>query len=162
MYPHAILLSTLLVCANAAFAAQGISWREQDAIGWACGGIGYEERQSLRVLESRGNVALLFVSGTRGGLIADVKLRVVSAKDPGLGLDITVEGPQCIVRLPAGDWQVQARHGQTLREQTLSVRASQAGAVQRWQFTFPAEAGDGPRATPEEASQVGDWGKVGR
>lgn len=162
MNQYAIWLGGLLACATTVCTAQGISWREQDGIGWACGGIGYEERQSLRALESRANVALLFVSGSRGGLIAGVKLRVVSARDPGLGLDITAEGPQCLARLPAGEWQVQARHEETVREQTLSVRSASAGALQRMQFTFPAEAGDVPRASPEEASQVGDWGKVGR
>ncbi len=152
----------MLVCMTSTVSAQGPTWRDQDSIGWACGGIGYDERQALRAFESRGNLALLFVAGARGGLVADVRLRVVSANDASRGLEIVAEGPQCVLRLPSGDWRIEARYGNTVRERSLSVREATPGPLQRVQLSFPEEPGEAPRASPEEASQVGDWGKVGR
>ena len=142
--------------------AQGLTWRDQESIGWACGGIGFEERQTLREYESRGNVGLLFVTATRGGLVADVRLRVVAVNDPSRGLEITAEGPQCVLRLTAGEWLVQARYGDVTREKTFSLRTSTPAPLQRIQLSFPNGLGETPRASPEESSQVGDWGKVGR
>lgn len=142
--------------------AQDLAWRNQEAIGWACGGIGFEERQALREFEPRGNVGLLFVTAPRGGLVADVRLRVLAVHDPSRGLEITAEGPQCVLRLPAGDWLVQARYGEAMREKTFSLRTSNPAPLQRIQLSFPSGSGEAPRASPEESSQVGDWGKVGR
>ncbi len=137
-------------------------WHEQDGIGWACGGIGYEERQSLRALESRGNVGLLFVVGTRGGLIADVRLRIVSSSDATRGLEVVAEGPQCVLQLPIGEWRLDAGYGQSTRDRTFSVRAAAPAPLQRIQIAFPGETAGAHGVSPEEASQVGDWGKVGR
>lgn len=145
----------------AAADAQSLAWRDQDAIGWACGGIGFEERQALRGFEARGNVALLFVTGTRGVLLADVALRVVSAADAARGLEIVADGPQCVLRLPAGEWRITARHGQATLERSISVRSAEPAALHRVQLSFPPEGGD-LKASPDESSQVGDWGKVGR
>ncbi|MFM8548905.1 MAG: hypothetical protein ACKODB_15050 [Betaproteobacteria bacterium] len=145
----------------AATGAQTLVWRDQDAIGWACGGIGFEERQALRGFESRGNVALLFVTGARGALVADIALRVVSTADAARGLEIVADGPQCVLRLPAGEWRITARFGQTTLERRISVRSAEPAALHRVQLSFPPEGGD-LRASPDESSQVGDWGKVGR
>lgn len=151
----------VLALASAAAHAQAIDLREQDGLAWACGGIGYEERESLRALEARVNVVLLFVAGERGGLVADVGLRVIAAHNPELGLDIVAPGPICVMRLPAGSWTVEARHGGVSRGRSITLGPA-AQPITRMQITFPAEAGDRLRASPEESSPVKDWGRVGR
>ena len=153
------LFAVLLASAGS---VQALDWREQDAIGWACGGIGQEERQAIKSLESKANTVVLFVAGARGTLIADIALRVISASDATLGLEISADGPLCVLKLPAGQWKIEARHGQTTRTQDLVVKAQDAGAPRRIQFAFPEESTDSPRASPGEASGVSDWGRVGR
>jgi len=86
----------------------------------------------------------------------------VSASDSTVGLDIAADGPICVLRLPAGNWNVQARHGDSAREHTLSLKPQDTGAPRRLQFAFPEESAGSPRASPEESSGVSDWGRVGR
>ena len=142
--------------------AQTLAWREQDAIGWACGGIGLEERQSLKILEAKANAVMLFVAGGRGTLVADVRLRVVAAADATRGLEIVADGPICVLQLPAGSWSIEARHGDTVRTRTVLLTAQDTGQPQRLQFAFPEESGGSPKASQEESSGVSDWGRVGR
>jgi len=142
--------------------AQALAWREQEAIGWACGGIGLEERQALRILEARANTVMLFVAGGRGTLVADVRLRVLSAGDATRGLEIVADGPVCVLQLPAGSWNIEARQGETTRTRSLQLKSQDTGNPQRIQFVFPEESNGGPKASQEESSGVSDWGRVGR
>ena len=142
--------------------AQTLAWREQEAIGWACGGIGLEERQALKILEAKANAVMLFVAGGRGTLVADVRLRVVSAGDATRGLEIVADGPVCVLQLPAGSWNIEARHGETVRARTALLKPQDTGNPQRLQFAFPEESNGSPRASQEESSGVSDWGRVGR
>ena len=142
--------------------AQTLAWREQEAIGWACGGIGLEERQALKILEAKANAVMLFVAGGRGTLVADVRLRVVSAGDATRGLEIVADGPVCVLQLPAGSWNIEARHGETVRARTAILKPQDTGNPQRLQFAFPEESNGSPRASQEESSGVSDWGRVGR
>lgn len=158
---HAGLLLALTTIASSGW-AQSPTWREQESIGWACGGIGFEERQTLKALEARANAVLLFAAGTRGTLVADVALRVVSSTDATRGLEVVADGPICVLQLPAGTWKIEAKHANTVRERTVTLRAQESGAPQRLQFAFPDETTSSPRASPEETSGVGDHGKVGR
>ena len=157
-----LLVAALLAACLPSASAQTPPWREQESIGWACGGIGFEERQTLKSFESRGNAVLLFSAGSRGTLVADVRLRIVSVADTTRGLEVNADGPICVLHLPAGQWKIESQHGGTVRERTVTLRAQDSGSPQRLQFAFPGEASDSPRASPEEGSQVGDWGRVGR
>jgi hypothetical protein len=151
-----------LYAASPAGNAQTLAWREQDAIGWACGGIGLEERQALKILEAKANAVMLFVAGGRGTLVADIRLRVVAAADATRGLEIVADGPICVLQLPAGSWNIEARHGDTVRTRTVLLKTQDTGQPQRLQFAFPEESGGSPKASEEEASGVSDWGRVGR
>ncbi len=142
--------------------AQTLAWREQEAIGWACGGIGLEERQALKTLEAKANAVMLFVAGGRGTLVADVRLRVVSASDATRGLEIVADGPVCVLQLPAGSWDIEARHGDTVRARTALLKPQDTGNPQRLQFAFPEQSNGSPKASQEESSGVSDWGRVGR
>lgn len=164
-------LQSLIVAASAGVAlwatasagnAQTLAWREQDAIGWACGGIGLEERQALKILEAKANAVMLFVAGSRGTLVADVMLRVVSAGDATRGLEVAADGPICVLQLPAGSWNIEARQGETMRARTVLLKPQDTGNPQRLQFAFPEESNGSPKASQEESSGVSDWGRVGR
>ena len=158
----AAALIAALCGAAQAVGAQTLAWREQEAIGWACGGIGLEERQALKILEAKANTVMLFVAGSRGTLIADTQLRVLSAGDATRGLEIVADGPVCVLQLPAGNWSIEARHGDTTRTRALQLKAQDTGNPQRIQFAFPEESNGSPKASQEESSGVSDWGRVGR
>ena len=83
-----------------------------------------EERQALKILEAKANAVMLFVAGSRGTLVADVRLRVVSASDATRGLEIVADGPVCVLQLPAGSWDIEARHGETVRARTALLLRS--------------------------------------
>ena len=142
-----------------AVAQDDIRLREQDGIAWACGGIGYGERSALKSLETRSNLVVLFVSGTRGAFVADVKVRITSPSLPDLGLDLVSDGPLCVVRLPAGTWQIQASWRGDTRQQTVQIAAA-SGSLRRVTLSFPEDKNASPATTPEERSGVGDSGKA--
>ena len=159
----AVASTTMALWASApAGHAQTLTWREQEAIGWACGGIGLEERQALKILEAKANAVMLFVAGGRGTLVADVRLRVVSAGDATRGLEVAADGPICVLQLPAGSWNIEARQGETVRARTVLLKPQDTGNPQRLQFAFPEESNGSPKASQEESSGVSDWGRVGR
>jgi hypothetical protein len=142
-----------------AMAQDEIRLREQDGIAWACGGVGYGERSALKALESRSNLVVLFVSGTRGAFVADVRLRITSPSLPDLGLETASDGPLCVLRLPAGTWQIQANWRGETRQQTVQISAA-TGALRRVTLSFPEDKDASPATTPEERSGVGDSGKA--
>ena len=147
-----------LVGVNAA-AQDDIRLREQDGIAWACGGVGYGERSALKSLEARSNLVVLFVSGTRGAFVADVKVRITNPSLPDLGLDLVSDGPLCVVRLPAGIWQIQASWRGDTRQQTVQIAAA-PDSLRRVTLSFPEDKNASPATTPEERSGVGDSGKA--
>lgn len=156
----ALLSSALLaVFTHRAVAQDDIRLREQDGIAWACGGIGYGERSALRALEARSNLVLLFVSGSRGAFVADVGVRITHSAQADVGLEIVSEGPMCVVRLPTGTWQVQARWRDETRQQTVQV-PSAAGSPRRVTLSFSEDKTPSPAASSEEKSGVGDSGRV--
>jgi hypothetical protein len=151
-------LMLALVGVNAA-AQDDIRLREQDGIAWACGGVGYGERSALKSLEARSNLVVLFVSGTRGAFAADVKVRITNPSLPDLGLDLVSDGPLCVVRLPAGIWQIQASWRGDTRQQTVQIAAA-PDSLRRVTLNFPEDKNASPATTPEERSGVGDSGKA--
>jgi hypothetical protein len=151
-------LMLALVGVNAA-AQDDIRLREQDGIAWACGGVGYGERSALKSLEARSNLVVLFVSGTRGAFVADVKVRITNPSLPDLGLDLVSDGPLCVVRLPAGIWQIQASWRGDTRQQTVQIAAA-PDSLRRVTLSFPEDKNASPATTPEERSGVGDSGKA--
>ena len=103
---HALLaLALLAALASPAQAAGGIPpLREEGALQYACGGIGLDESTAMRAAMKDYPLSLLF-SGQGGEYLADVRVEI---KGGAQDMRFTASGPVCLLRLPEGEYQVQA------------------------------------------------------
>jgi len=145
----ALLAGTLAAFAGLA-AAQSIAMKEQSGIRWACGGAGVEERAALARLRPQANLELLFVTAKRGGYLADVEVAVYAADKFSPVLQVTAEGPMCLISAPKGDYRIEATYGGAKR----SLRAAANTRPARVVFAFPEEPWDGIKASDEEKQQA--------
>ena len=82
--------------------------REQGALRWACGGVGFEERAALAELRPQANVELLFVTEPRGGYLADILVALYEGDADAPMLSLRADGPICLLHLPAGRYRIEA------------------------------------------------------
>lgn len=145
---------SLLTGTLAAFAglatAQDIAMKEHAGIRWACGGAGVEERAALAALRSQANLELLFVTAKRGGYLADVEVSVYAADKASPVLELTAQGPICMISAPTARYRIEASYGGVRRSLQVAANAKQARVV----FGFPEEPWDGIRASDEEKQQA--------
>ena len=146
----AILLAASLVGLAGHGVAQDIALKDAGGIRWACGGVGAEERAALAGLRSQANLELVFVTAKRGGYLADVQFVVYAADRPAPVLQVTAEGPMCLLSAPKGSYRIDATYGGAQR----SLKAVANAAPARLVFGFPDEAWDGIKASDEEKQQA--------
>jgi hypothetical protein len=144
-----LLASTLAACTGLA-AAQEIGMKEHAGLRWACGGAGVEERAALATLRPQANVELLFVTAKRGGYLADVEVSVYAADKTAPVLQVTAEGPICMISAPAAKYRIEASYGGVKRSAQIAADKKLARVV----FGFPEEPWDGIRASDEEKQQA--------
>lgn len=145
----ALLAGTLAAFAGLA-AAQDIGMKEHAGIRWACGGAGIEERAALASLRSQANLELLFVTAKRGGYLADVEVSVHAADKGPPVLQLTAEGPICMISAPAARYRIEVSYGGVKRSRQVAASAKQVRVI----FGFPEEPWDGIRASDEEKQQA--------
>jgi len=146
---HGLLPALLLSCAAAA--AQEPQMATRGSVAYACGGVGAEERRAMRTLEAHANLELLFVTAKRGGYLAGAQVVIRNAD--GKQLELTADGPVCLLLLPAGTYEVTAMLGAVVRSAKVAVSAP-TGKPRRLALAFPGEAWDGIWASPEEKRQA--------
>lgn len=118
--------------------AQAFVMREQGALRWACGGVGFEERAALAELRTQANVELVFVTGPRGGYLADVLVALYEGEADTPALSLRAPGPLCLLHLPTGRYRIQAsRLGEHRSARVSGGRAD--GNPQRTILAFPEE-----------------------
>lgn len=136
-------LAVLLFIPAAAWSAGAPS------VPYACGGVSAEERRALPSQVPDANLELLFVSGKRGAYAAGAQWRVFDrANEPIAHGDS--DGPQCLMRVPAGPVRVEA----TLGGETRTARGTVGAKRTRLVFTFAPEPGEDIQASPEEKEQA--------
>src|ERR1041385_5881017 len=99
-----VLMSLALALSTLSAGAQAIAMQEREGIRFACGGVGAEERAELVSLRSQANVELLFVTGQRGGYVAEVEVAVFGLTSAPR-VQFTAEGPICMLFLPIGSYR---------------------------------------------------------
>ena len=127
--------------------------KEEAGMRWACGGVGAEERTALASLRPQANLELLFVTAKRGGYLADVAVALYPAGADSPRLQLSAQGPVCLVFAPAGRYRIEA----SLRGVKRIAQAAAGGASGnpvRVVFGFPEESWDGIRASDEEKQQA--------
>jgi hypothetical protein len=95
-----LFASSLALCAGLA-TAQNIGMKEHAGLRFACGGAGFEKRAELASLRPQANLELLFITAKRGGYLADVEVAVFAADKGSPVLQVTAEGPMCMISPPA-------------------------------------------------------------
>jgi hypothetical protein len=127
-------------------AAQDLGMKEHAGLRFACGGAGVEERVALAALRPQANLELLFVTARRGGYLADVEVALYAAGKEAAVLQVTAEGPICMIAAPAGKYRIEASYRGIKRTVHAAANAAQARVVLR----FPDEPWDGIKASEEE------------
>ena len=116
--------------------------RKEGTVDYACGGVGVEERNEMKALESQANVEFTFATIKRGAYLADVSITITDAKSKSPVLKTMAEGPLCLLRLAPGTYRVEATHAGATRARTFTASRDQ-GRLVRIGFGFPEEPGDG-------------------
>ncbi|OWT66237.1 carboxypeptidase-like regulatory domain-containing protein [Candidimonas nitroreducens] len=108
--------------------------QHQGSVEYVSGGIGSDESASFKEAAAKYPLALTFASNAdgNGAYVADVQVVVRDSHDASV-LNATSQGPYFLVRLPAGDYKVDATYkGKT---QSRSVQVHDQGttrAVFEW------------------------------
>jgi len=118
--------------------AQPFTLNKQGEVGWLCAGVGEPERAALSKLEQDANLKLVFAAGKRGAYLADVGVVVSDREGKRPALAFKATGPICLLRAPAGRYQVEALYRDEKRSiaTTLGPGAQQPGVLV---FRFPEE-----------------------
>ena len=119
---------------------------------WVCGGAGEQERIQLKGLESEATTELMFVSGKRGGYLADVDF-VVRDQRGGTVLQGRADGPKCLLTVPVGRYKVDATHAGAKRSANFHVTRA-PGNPARTVLTFPADPSDTIASSAQEKAGV--------
>jgi hypothetical protein len=105
---------------------------------------------ALAELRPQANLELLFVTAKRGGYLADVEVSLYAADKTSPVLQVTAEGPMCMILAPAGRYRIEASYAGVTRAHQVAADAKTARVV----FAFPEEPWDGIRASDEEKQQA--------
>ncbi|MGC3965267.1 MAG: hypothetical protein QM803_18655 [Rhodocyclaceae bacterium] len=102
--------------------------------GYMCGGISDEGMAALKTHKRDANAELLFTEGAERAWVSGV---AVTVRGGGLQqpLQFTADGPSCLLRLPDGDYMVQASYKDVPRSQNVKV----GGASSQTVFNWPAK-----------------------
>jgi len=108
-------------------------WQSQGAAQYLCGGVADEGMSAIQSRRSEAGSELLFTSGPEGAYVADVAVTVQGGKLKEM-LSFTAGGPVCLLKLPKGNYIVDASYrGKTVRQ---SIKVD--GPAQQTRFHWPA------------------------
>lgn len=113
----AILSLTLL---SPAWAADHLTPQVQGEVSYVSGGIGEEERETLRGIAGDFNLKLTLASQQEGSYVGGVKVNVRKIQGPVL-LEAVSEGPWFYAKLPPGRYQVSATYQEKSQQKTISI-----------------------------------------
>ncbi|HEX5127555.1 MAG TPA: hypothetical protein VFW00_12495 [Rhodocyclaceae bacterium] len=110
----------VLSLASLAAQAQSLQWQSAGDAQYVCGGVSEEGRAELNSQRAAANSELLFTEGPEGGYLADVSVTVRGA---GLSqpLVFNANGPSCLLKLPNGNYVVEAEYKGEKRTQNLKA-----------------------------------------
>ncbi len=131
-----VIRTTLSACAamvlasvtNLAVAQDPMVMETLGPVSYICGGVGTDEQQALDSKKSGFNMELLFTQGARGEYLSDVGVRLTRSGQNVA--EFKAPGPRCLIKAPAGRYQVEATSQGTSKRATVSTGS---GAHQfRW------------------------------
>src|SRR5438309_1132024 len=114
------LAIVIFAVAVAGTAHAQLAYRQAGAASWVCGGVGSDERRELDALRGQARLELLFVTGGRGAYVAGAHVALYPATGSSPVLDITSDGPTCLVDVAPGSYRIEA----TYADQKRSARVT--------------------------------------
>ncbi|MFA9438027.1 hypothetical protein ACDA63_00150 [Uliginosibacterium sp. sgz301328] len=135
VHRNASWIAVLALSAPAWSADPVPSWHPAgDNAGYVCGGISAEGMAALQKQKGDSNAEFLFTEGPERAWVSGVS---VTIRGNGLQqpLQFTSDGPSCLLRLPTGEYTVQASYKDMPRSQRVKV----GGASSQTVFNWPAK-----------------------
>lgn len=136
MMKRALLALSLAALASGASGQQRTT-TDHAQLRWACGGATADERHALAQLETQANLMLVFV-GRKGRYLSHVDLTIYGLSGGAPRLNVHVNGPICAIRVPPGQYRIEA----SLRSTTLRIQATVPDRSRRRTqvvFSFPGD-----------------------
>jgi hypothetical protein len=106
----------------AAHSASLPSAQTVNGITFLSGGIGHEEASALKAEAKNYPLSLLFTAGPRHAFVSKVKV-IIKDKAGKVVLDSTSDGPIMLVKLPAGEYRIDAVQGDASLQRKVHVAA---------------------------------------
>lgn len=110
-------------------------WASEQGISFWCGGVGDESREQMKGAESTANARLLLTAGAERSYLSDVSVSITSA-DKRRSATWKASGPICLLKLPQGNYSVDASYRDEHHSAPLSIKAGKASGPQQLVFTF--------------------------
>ena len=104
--------------------------RFQNEIAYVSGGVGSDERETMRAMARRFNVRLNVVSARTDEALSDVDFSVADERGM-LRLRVRTEGPLLYMRLPRGRYQITAAYRGAMHTLTIHAGTQPVDAVVR-------------------------------
>lgn len=115
-----LILSCVLFSFPALAEQSGIQPQTQGEVTFVSGGVGGEEQNAMRAIQSNYNLNLLFsVQGT-GEYLSDVKVTITDTRG-NVFLETVAEGPKLFANLKAGRYIVTAEQNGRVQHKTATV-----------------------------------------
>ena len=105
-------------------------------VDFVTGGVGFESRQQMLAQAKEYNPHIEFTIAPAGNYVADVEVNIADSKGNNV-LSTRTDGPWLFARLPAGNYTVTARYGNSVQRQQVSVGGA---GTRRLTVRFPATA----------------------
>ncbi len=106
----------------AAHSANLPSAQTVDGITFLSGGVGHEEASALKAEAKNYPLSLVFTAGPRHAFVSEVKV-TIKDKAGKVVLDSTSDGPIMLVKLPAGEYRIDAVQGDASLQRKVHVAA---------------------------------------
>ncbi|SOZ25141.1 conserved hypothetical protein; putative exported protein; putative fusion protein [Cupriavidus taiwanensis] len=102
--------------------------RQAGPVSYICGGVAEDEQAALQSQARKYNMSLLFTQGTRGEYLSDVDVKLMRG-----GREVAsfiADGPRCLLKAPAGTYNVRATYKGRTKSMTVSTNSK--NAQMRW------------------------------
>ncbi|MDB5801621.1 MAG: putative signal peptide protein [Rhodocyclales bacterium] len=127
-----LLLVSLLAAPALATAEE---WVTDKGLSHLCSGVGDESREQMKTAADASDARLVFTAGPERGYLNDVKLTLTSA-DKQRSTSWQAEGPICLLKLPQGNYTVDATYGDERRTAPLVIKSGKGGNTEPVIFNF--------------------------
>ena len=120
-----LILSAATLAVAFSVAASAASLPSPQTVGgitFLSGGVGHEEASALKAEAKNYPLSLLFTAGPRHAFVSKVKV-TIKDKAGKVVLDSTSDGPIMLVKLPAGEYRVDAVQGDASLQRKVRVAA---------------------------------------